>query len=137
MDQAKVSLDRVFEEQLASKTNGEHREHGQHRDHRSRVQPEYTTVVNPRRQFVEVSPSFCKLLGYTQGELIGRSYDEFTVPGTSNIPSVLELFLQNGHMEGIWVLAHRSGTKLFVRYEASLRKDGFYESRMQLLAAGA
>ncbi len=40
-------------------------------------------------------------------------------------------------MDGIWVFKHRGGTKLFVRYEASLRKDGFYESRMELLAAGA
>lgn len=105
--------------------------------HASRVQPVYTTLVNARRKFVEVSPSFCKLLGYTQEELIGRSYDDFTVPRTSNIPSVLQLFLKSGHMEGIWVLAHRSGTKLFVRYETFLRADGLYESRMELLAAGA
>ena len=107
------------------------------RDHSARVQPEYVTVVNSRRKFVEVSPAFCKLLGYTQDELIGKSYDDVTVPRTNNIPLVLEMFLQVGHMSGIWVLTHRSGTKLFVRYESVLRKDGLFESQMELLAAGA
>jgi PAS domain S-box-containing protein len=107
------------------------------RDHSVRVQPEYVTVVNSRRRFVEVSPAFCKLIGYTQGELLGKTYDEITVPRTNNIPQVLEMFLQIGYMSGIWVFAHRSGTKLFVRYESVIRKDGLFESQMELLAAGA
>ena len=77
------------------------------------------------------------MLGYTAEQLVGRSYDEFTVPRTCNIPSVLQLFQKNGYMEGIWVFANRSGTKLFVRYEAVLREDGLYETRMELLGAGA
>ena len=107
------------------------------RDHVVRVQPEYVTVVNSRRRYVEVCPAFCKLLGYTQEELLGKSYDDITVPRTNNIPQVLEMFLQVGYMSGIWVLAHRSGTKLFVRYESVIRKDGLFESQMELLAAGA
>jgi PAS domain S-box-containing protein len=107
------------------------------RDHSVRVQPEYVTVVNSRRRYVEVSPTFCKLLGYTQEELLGKTYDEITVPRTNNIPLVLEIFLKVGYMSGIWVLAHRSGTKLFVRYESVIRKDGLFESQMELLAAGA
>ena len=107
------------------------------RDCLVRVQPDYVTVVNSRRKFVEVSPAFCKLLGYTEEELIGKTYDEITVPRTNDIPLVLEMFLKIGYMSGIWVLAHRSGTKLFVRYECVIRKDGLFESQMELLAAGA
>jgi PAS domain S-box-containing protein len=107
------------------------------RDYLVRVQPDYVTVVNSRRKFVEVSPAFCKLLGYTEEELIGRTYDEVTVPRTNDIPLVLEMFLKIGYMSGIWVLAHRSGTKLFVRYETVIRTDGLFESQMELLAAGA
>jgi PAS domain S-box-containing protein len=107
------------------------------RDCLVRVQPDYVTVVNSRRKFVEVSPAFCKLLGYTEEELIGKTYDEITVPRTNDIPLVLEMFLKIGYMSGIWVLAHRSGTKLFVRYESVIRKDGLFESQMELLAAGA
>jgi PAS domain-containing protein len=102
-----------------------------------RVRPEYVTVINDRRKFVEVSPSFCKLLGYTEDELIGKLYDDFTVPGTNHIPITWHLFLKTGYLFGIWVFAHRSGTKLFVRFEAFARADGFYETHMELLAAGA
>lgn len=106
-------------------------------EHHTTVQPDYVTVVNQRRQFVEVSPAFCKLLGYSQEELVGRTYDELTVPRTNDIPIVLKLFLQAGYMHGIWVLAHRSGTKLFVRYESFIRADGLYESHLELIGAGA
>jgi len=77
------------------------------------------------------------LLGYSQEELLGKTYDEITAPRTNNIPMVLEMFLQVGYMSGIWVLSHRSGTKLFLRYESVIRKDGLFESQMELFAAGA
>ena len=106
-------------------------------DHAARVQPEFVTVVNSQRRFVEVSPAFCKLLGYNEDELLGKSYDEVTVPRTNNIPLILNIFLKVGHMSGIWVFAHKRGTKLFVRYEAYIRKDGLYETHLELLGAGA
>ena len=53
------------------------------------------------------------------------------------IPVVFELFVNTGYMHGIWVLAHRSGTHLLVRYEAWQRSDGLIEGRMELLGAGA
>ena len=102
-----------------------------------RVRADYVTVINNRRRFVEVSPSFCRLLGYTEDELIGKLYDDFTVPGTNHIPITWELFLKTGFLFGIWVFAHRSGTKLFVRFEAFARADGLYETHLELLGAGA
>jgi PAS domain S-box-containing protein len=101
------------------------------------VQPQYLVIVDANRRYVDVSESFCKLLGYQRQELIGKKYDEFTVPGTTDIPVVFELFVNAGYMHGIWVLAHRSGTHLLVRYEAWQRSDGLIEGRMELLGAGA
>ena len=102
-----------------------------------RVTRECVTVINARRRFVEVSPSFCKLLGYSEDELIGKLYDDFTVPGTNHIPITWQLFMKSGYLFGIWVFAHKSGTKLFVRFEAFARADGLYETHMDLLGAGA
>ena len=102
-----------------------------------RVRPEYVTVINSKRRFVQLSPSFCKLLGYTEDELIGKLYDDVTVPGTNHIPITWQLFMKTGYLFGIWVFAHKSKTKLFVRFEAFARADGLYETHMELLAAGA
>jgi PAS domain S-box-containing protein len=102
-----------------------------------RVRSDVVTVINSRRRFVQVSQSFCKLLGYAEEELLGKLYDDFTVPGTNHIPITWKLFLTTGYLFGIWVFAHKSGTKLFVRFEAFARDDGLYETHMELLGAGA
>ena len=102
-----------------------------------RIRSDVVTVINSKRKFVHVSPSFCKMLGYAEEELIGKLYDEFTVPGTNHIPITWQLFMKTGYLFGIWVFAHKSGTKLFVRFEAFAREDGLYETHMELLAAGA
>jgi len=101
------------------------------------VRPQYVVIVDANRRYVDVSDSFCKLLGYSREALIGKQYDEFTVPGTTDIPVVFELFAIAGYMHGIWVLANRSGTHLLVRYEAWRRSDGLIEGQMELLGAGA
>jgi PAS domain S-box-containing protein len=101
------------------------------------VQPDYSVVVNSDRKYTEVSDSFCELLGYRREELLGKRYDDFTAPRTNDIPVVLELFIKSGYMHGIWVFVHRSGTKILVRYEAWIRRDGQYQGHMELLGAGA
>jgi PAS domain S-box-containing protein len=106
-------------------------------EHCTRVQPEYVAVFNTKRKFVEVSPSFSKLLGYSQEELIGRRYDEFTARRTNHIAMTWKLLVSSGCQFGIWVLVHRTGTKLFVRYETFERGDGLFQANMELLAAGA
>lgn len=106
-------------------------------EHCARVQLEYGCVVNERRRFVHVSPSFSKLLGYREEEMLGLTFDEFTVPRTNHIPIMWQLLIDKGYLHGIWVFAHRCGTKFFVRFEVFARSDGLYETRMDLLGAGA
>jgi PAS domain S-box-containing protein len=105
--------------------------------HTAHVAADYVVVVDQSRRYVEVSSAFSKLLGYSEAELIGRPYDDFTVPGTNDIATILKWFVQSGYMHGIWVFAHRRGTKILVRYEAFIRLDGLYESPMELPGVGA
>jgi PAS domain-containing protein len=102
-----------------------------------RIRSDIVTVINAKRKFVHVTPSFCKMLGYAEDELIGKPYDEVTVPGTNHIPITWQIFLKTGYNFGIWVFAHKTGTKLFVRFESFARADGLYETHLELLAAGA
>jgi PAS domain-containing protein len=104
----------------------------------ARVLPDYAVQIDMNRKYLEVSDGFCKLLGYSRTELIGKRLDEVIAPQTTNIPLIFDLFLQIGYMHGIWILLNRSHTtRILVRYEAWLQKDRRIECNMELLGAGA
>jgi PAS domain S-box-containing protein len=95
--------------------------------------PAYTTVVDSDRRYVRVSDSFCELLGYKSEELIGKRYDEVTAPGTSDIPTTFSMFKALGRMQGFWMLVHRTGKRIMIRYEAWIRADSFIESKIEVV----
>ncbi|MGB7847604.1 MAG: PAS domain-containing protein [Candidatus Acidiferrum sp.] len=101
-----------------------------------KVKPDYVTVVDSDRRYVEVSDSFCKLVGYTREELLGMRYDDLTAPDTNDIPTVLEQFSKLGRLHGLWMLVSREGTRILVRYEAWLRPDSLIEGHMEVVGAG-
>lgn len=103
----------------------------------ARVLPDYTVVVDSDRRYIEVSDGFCNVLGYRKEQLIGKRFDTVTAPRTNDIPIVFELFMRLGYMHGIWILVHRTGTRILVRYEAWLRPDHQIECNMELLGGGA
>ena len=100
------------------------------------VEPQYVTVVDGDRRYVEVSDSFCQLVGYQREELVGMRYDDLTAPNTNDIPTVFGLFQKLGYMHGMWMLVSREGTRILVRYESRLRPDSYIEGRMEVVGAG-
>jgi PAS domain S-box-containing protein len=90
--------------------------------------------VGSNRRFIEVSDSFCQLVGYRREELIGKRYDELTAPGTTDIATVFRLFVSLGYVHGLWMLVDRTGTTILVRYESWVRRDCYIESKMELVA---
>ena len=102
----------------------------------SKVKPDYTTVVDSDRRFVEVSDSFCKLVGYQREDLIGRRYDELSAPNTNDIPVIFDLFMKLRYMHGLWMLVSRNGARILVRYESWLRPDSLIQGNMEVIGAG-
>jgi PAS domain S-box-containing protein len=103
---------------------------------RIRVEPQFVTLVDIDRRFVQVSDSFCELMGYSREELIGKKYDDFTAPGTTDIGSVYTLFSKVGYMHGLWMFVSREGRRILVRYESWLRPDEKIEGHMEVVKAG-
>jgi PAS domain-containing protein len=97
------------------------------------VPPAYTTVVDQDRTYVDVSESFCDLVGYKREELIGTRYDRLTAVNTTDIPATYDLFTKLGYMQGLWVLLHRTGYRILIRYEAWLREDSCIESKIEFV----
>jgi PAS domain S-box-containing protein len=100
---------------------------------RPRVAPVYTTIVDSDRKYVWVSDSFCELLGYKLEELIGKRYDEVTAANTSDIPVTSSMFKKLGYMHGLWMLVHRTGERILIRYEVWLRPDSLVESNIEVV----
>lgn len=100
------------------------------------VKPQFITVVDTDGKFVQVSDSFCQLLGYQRDELIGKPYDDVTAPNTNDIPTVFRLFSELGYMHGLWMLSSRRGTHVLVRYESWIRPGSFIEGHMEIVGAG-
>lgn len=98
--------------------------------------PEYVTIVDFDRRYIEVSTDFCKLLGYERDELLGKKYDAVTAPSTNNIETVFTLFEKLGYMHGLWMLISRQGTRILVRYECWIRPDNLIEGHMEVVGAG-
>ena len=92
-----------------------------------------STVVDQHRKFIYVSDEFCKLVGYKAKELIGSTYDRLTVPNTADIPTTYHLFVKLGYMQGLWLLLHRTGHSILIRYEAWLRADNHIQSSIELV----
>jgi cold shock protein len=97
------------------------------------IPPTYTTVVDQDHKFVDVSESFSELVGYKIEELIGKRYDHVTALNTADIPTTNNLFSRLGYMHGLWMLAHRTGYHILIRYESWLRPDKNIQSNIELV----
>lgn len=100
---------------------------------RSQIRADYTTVVDCERRYINVSDSFCELVGYKREELLGKKYDELTAPETNDIHTIFRLFIRDGYMHGLWMLVHRTGARILVRYDSWVRPDCLIQSNMELV----
>ncbi len=98
-----------------------------------KVAPTYTAVVDRDHKYVDVSESFCELVGYKMEELIGMPYDRLTAVDSADIPTTYRMFSKLGYMHGLWMLVHRTGYRILVRYEAWLRPDKNVQSNLELV----
>ena len=103
---------------------------------RPKVKPDYTTVIDSDRRYVEVSDSFCKLVGYKREDLIGKRYDDLSAPNTNDISVIFDLFIRLRYMHGLWMLVSRNGARILVRYESWLRPDSLIQGNMEVIGAG-
>ena len=99
----------------------------------AKVAPTYTAVVDRDHKYVDVSEGFCELVGYKMEELIGMPYDRLTAVDSADIPTTYRLFSRLGYMHGLWMLVHRTGYRILVRYEAWLRPDKNVQSNLELV----
>jgi PAS domain-containing protein len=96
---------------------------GTHHDRHDLKSP-YLVFADGDRRLVEVTEEVCSLLGYKRDELLGKTVDEITVPGSAPVAELYEQFVKEGFQEGSYLLRHRDGRPISIRYRAKVFPDG-------------
>jgi PAS domain S-box-containing protein len=78
----------------------------------------FTVITTRDHYWVHVSEDFASLLGYTAREIIGKTVDQFTSPGSIDVEFAFEACFRLGEGEGMWLFDRRNGSRILVNYHA-------------------
>ncbi len=98
------------------------------------VQHAYRILLSVRGECLEVSDSFCELVGFERRQLIGKPIESLHGLGMIDLPKNLGFVLHFATLRGVWMLLHRDGTRLLVRYQAKLLIDLGIDIRIEPIA---
>jgi PAS domain S-box-containing protein len=94
------------------------------------LEGKYVVFVDSSRRYLEVTDGVCELLGYSRAELLRMTIDEVSAPGLrKSVPKLFRRYVQDGHMEGEFVLRRRDGCPVTVHYVSSVLADGCMAAR--------
>ena len=94
-----------------------------YRRHRE-LQGDCVVIVNSKRQYIEVSKEACDLVGYTREEMLGKKIENFSIKPDSEVSSQFERFLKDRNQQGIYMLRHKNGRPIPIRFKALVLSDG-------------
>jgi len=83
-------------------------------------------LVSPGLRFLQVNPTFCKLLGYAESELLGKTFQDFTFPedrpvGAAQVRRVLAGEAEMFHFEKRYL--RKDGTVVWGLVSSTLIRD--------------
>jgi CheY-like chemotaxis protein len=95
------------------------------RSHRhSEIPGEYLIFAERNRRIVEITEKTCDLLGYPRPFLIGQTVEEISAIPSRDVENMFTAFLDEGRMEGQYLLRHRCGDPVKVSFIARAFEDG-------------
>jgi hypothetical protein len=84
---------------------------------------EFAVFTDPSRRYVDCTDGVCHLLGYDRQELLARTIDEVSFH-SGEVSKLFAEYLRRGEMDGEYVLRHKTGTPIPIRYRAFVFADG-------------
>jgi PAS domain-containing protein len=84
---------------------------------------EFAVFTDSSRTYVDCTDGVCRLLGYDRQELLARTIDEVSFHA-GEVSKLFAEYLQRGEMNGEFVLRHKTGTPIPIRYRAFVFADG-------------
>src|SRR6202140_1058193 len=87
------------------------------------LEHEYVIFADASRRYLDCSDGVCRLLGYTRTELIGKTIDDVSyIP--EKVADLFEKFLKRGGQDGEYILRHKMGKPVLIRYHSFAFLDG-------------
>ncbi len=80
--------------------------------------------VDQDRRYVEATPKACELIGYEPTELIGKRIDDVSAPDSESVQKQFQRYVKEKEQEGVFVLKHKNGRTVPIRYRALVLPDG-------------
>jgi PAS domain-containing protein len=84
---------------------------------------EFAVFTDPSRRYVDCTDGVCRLLGYERSELLVRTIENVSFHD-GEVSKLFAEYLQRGRMDGEYVLRHKSGAPIPIRYRAFVFTDG-------------
>jgi DNA-binding response OmpR family regulator len=83
----------------------------------------YVVFSNSSRHYLDCSDGVCELLGYTRMELTSMTIDQASYR-PQRTSGLFEQYVQNGKLEGQYILRHKSAKPIFIQYRSEIFPDG-------------
>ena len=84
---------------------------------------EFAVFTDLSRRYVDCTDGVCRLLGYDRQELLANTIDIVSFHA-AEVSKLFAEYLQCGEMNGEFVLRHKTGTPIPIRYRAFVFTDG-------------
>jgi PAS domain S-box-containing protein len=84
---------------------------------------EFVVFTDPSRRYVDCTDGVCRLLGYQRSEMLARSIENVSFHD-GEVSKLFAEYLRRGRMDGEFVLRHKDGNPIPIRYRAFVFDDG-------------
>ena len=84
---------------------------------------EFAVFTDPSRRYLDCTEGVCRLLGYERSEMLALSIENVSFHDRE-VSKLFAEYLRRGKMEGEYVLRHKDGKPIPIRYRAFVFADG-------------
>lgn len=89
----------------------------------SQLEQKYVVFADASRRYLDCSDDVCQLLGYTRMEIIGMTIDDVSYRPEKTL-GLFDEYRRKGALDGQYILKHKTGKPLFIRYRSYIFPDG-------------
>jgi PAS domain S-box-containing protein len=105
-----------------------------YRHHRhSEFESDCVVFVDQERRYIEVTEKAGSLIGYSRQEMLGLRIEDISVPDQDEVRQKFSKYLSDREQQGVFLLRHKDGHTVPIRYRSHVLPDGCMAAEWELL----